>query len=43
MENLTTIPGVKVRMDPLIQEANQNATWLFKIYLRQLLSTKQVI
>ena len=43
LENLAVIPGVKVRMDYLIQEAHKNSTWLFKIYLRQLLSTKTII
>jgi DNA-directed RNA polymerase II subunit RPB1 len=43
MGNISSIPGVKVRNDPLINDANENSSWLFKIYLRQFLSTKQVI
>jgi len=41
--------GIKVykpnRMEnmPLLQEANSNATWLFKIYLRTMLCTKHLI
>jgi DNA-directed RNA polymerase II subunit RPB1 len=40
---LTAIPGVNVRADPLILQAKENSTWLFKIYLRSLLCTKNVI
>lgn len=43
MDELAPIPGVFTKNDPLILEANDDSTWLFKIYLRQLLSTKQVI
>ena len=37
------IPGVFIRKDPLIMKANENSTWLFKIYLRHMLCTKSVI
>jgi DNA-directed RNA polymerase II subunit RPB1 len=40
---LTPIPGINVRKDPLILAAKENSTWLFKIYLRSLLCTKAVI
>jgi hypothetical protein len=40
---LTAIPGVTVRADPLILQAKENSTWLFKIYLRSILCTKNVI
>ena len=43
MEELAPIPGVKIKNDPLILEANRDSTWLFKIYLRSLLNCKQVI
>lgn len=43
MEELAPIPGVFIKKDPLILEANSDSTWLFKIYLRSLLSAKQVI
>ena len=42
-EKLSVIPGVKIRQEPLIFEANENSTWLFRIYLRQILSAKVVI
>ncbi len=40
---LTAIPGVSIRADPLILQANENSTWLFNIYLRSLLCSKNVI
>ena len=40
MDELAPIPGVLIKKDPLILEANRDSTWLFKIYLKQLLSTK---
>ena len=43
MDSLSVIPGVKIRTDSLTQEANENSTWLFRIYLRQLLSAKTII
>ena len=42
-EELSPIPGIKVRGDPLIMSAKENSTWLFKIYCRSLLSTKKMI
>ncbi len=43
MDELAPIPGVFIKKDPLILEANKDSTWLFKIYLRQILNTKAVI
>ena len=43
MDELAPIPGVWIKNDPLIIEANRDSTWLFKIYLRSLLNTKAVI
>jgi DNA-directed RNA polymerase II subunit RPB1 len=43
MDELAPIPGVFIKNDPLIIEANSDSTWLFKIYLRQMLNTKSVI
>lgn len=43
MNELAPIPGVWIKNDPLILEANRDSTWLFKIYLRSLLNTKSVI
>lgn len=43
MDDLAPIPGVLIKNDPLILEANRDSTWLFKIYLRSLLNTKSVI
>lgn len=40
---LAPIPGVFITKDPLILEANKDSTWLFKIYARQLLGSKQCI
>lgn len=40
---LAPIPGVFIKNDPLILEANKDSTWLFKIYLRQMLNSKAVI
>jgi DNA-directed RNA polymerase II subunit RPB1 len=34
MSNLSPIPGITVRKDQLLTEANENSTWLFRIYLR---------
>jgi DNA-directed RNA polymerase II subunit RPB1 len=42
-ESLCVIPGIQTRSDPLLLEAHENSTWLFKIYLRQLLSTKTIV
>ena len=41
--------GIKVYQDkilnssPLFKEVNENATWLSKIYLRQILNSKNII
>lgn len=43
MADLAPIPGVFVKRDELILEANSDSTWLFKIYLRSMLNTKTVI
>ncbi len=43
MNELAPIPGVQILKDPLILEANSDSTWLFKIYLRQLIGTKACI
>lgn len=43
IESLAVIPGIKRRQDPMTLEAHDNSTWLFRIYLRQLISTKVVI
>lgn len=43
LENLKVYPGCDLSKDPLTFEANENATMLFKIFLRQQLSTRQVI
>ena len=40
MDELAPIPGVFIKKDPLILEANSDSTWLFKIYLRFMLSSK---
>lgn len=40
---LSSIPGLHIRSEPLILEAKENSTWLFRIYLRSLLCTKNVI
>lgn len=42
-EDLCAIPGINVRRDPLLLQAKENSTWLFKIYLRSLLSSKKAI
>ena len=42
-EDLSAIPGIKVRRSPLILQASENSTWLFKIYLRSMLNTKSMI
>lgn len=42
-EDVSAIPGIKVRRDPLILQARENSTWLFKIYLRSMLNTKSMI
>jgi hypothetical protein len=41
MTSLNVIPGIaKLKANALFQEANSNSTWLFRIYLQQLLSAK---
>ncbi len=42
-EDISAIPGIKVRRDPLILQARENSTWLFRIYLRSMLNTKSMI
>ncbi len=32
-----------MRQDPLLLQAKENSTWLFKIYLRSMLCTKNMI
>jgi RNA polymerase Rpb1, domain 6 len=39
-DEVSAIPGIKVRNEPLLLQAKENSTWLFKIYLRSLLNTK---
>lgn len=41
--SLKVFPGSDLARDPLGLEANENATMLFKIFIRQMLSTKQII
>lgn len=43
MDELAPIPGVFIKKDPMILQANSDSTWLFKIYLRQMLNTKAAI
>ena len=40
---ITVYQRNKVQMNPLFEKANEDATWLMKIYLRQMLSAKHVI
>jgi DNA-directed RNA polymerase II subunit RPB1 len=42
-EEVSTIPGIKVRNDPLLLQARENSTWLFRIYMRSMLNTKSMI
>jgi hypothetical protein len=42
-QKLSPIPGIQVRKDPLILQAQENSTHLFKIYLRHMLCTKNMI
>jgi DNA-directed RNA polymerase II subunit RPB1 len=42
-EEVSTIPGIKVRNDPLLLQARENSTWLFRIYMRSILNTKSMI
>jgi DNA-directed RNA polymerase II subunit RPB1 len=42
-QSLSPIPGISVRHDPLLLQAKENSTWLFKIYLRSMLCTKNMI
>ena len=42
-DELAPIPGVFIKNDPLILEANSDSTWLFEINLWFMLSAKQVI
>ena len=37
------VPGIHIRKDPLLLQARENSTWLFKIYLRSMLNTKSMI
>jgi DNA-directed RNA polymerase II subunit RPB1 len=43
INGLKVFPGCDLKNNPLAYEANENATFLFKIFIRQVLSTKQVI
>jgi DNA-directed RNA polymerase II subunit RPB1 len=43
IDGLKVFPGCDLQNDPLAYEANENGTTLFKIFIRQVLSTKQVI
>lgn len=43
IQNLKVYPGCDLSKDPLTYEANENATMLFKIFLRQQLSSRQII
>ena len=40
---ITVYKKNKVQMSPLFKKINEDATWMMKIYLRQMLSAKYVI
>jgi len=40
IDGLKVLPGMDLSRDPLAFEANENATMLFKVFIRQMLSTK---
>jgi hypothetical protein len=42
-DEVSAIPGIKVRKDQLLLQARENSTWLFNIYLRSMLNTKSMI
>jgi len=43
LQDLSPIPGINVRRDELTLQAKENSTWLFKIYLRSMLCSKNMI